>query len=53
MIEEPCEGNLHARFCEGKRINRLIRRIGEAKLEDELYGLLIQLSTRLNEILSS
>lgn len=35
MIEEPCEGKLQARFCEGKRINKCKRWIGEAELEDE------------------
>lgn len=36
MIEEPCEGKLQARFCEGKRINKYKRWIGEAELEDEI-----------------
>ncbi|MCL5027424.1 MAG: hypothetical protein M1480_00230 [Bacteroidetes bacterium] len=35
MVEEPCEGKLQARFCEGKRINKYKRWIGEAELEDE------------------
>jgi hypothetical protein len=37
MIEEPCEGNPQARFCEGERLNIFIRWIGEAELEDEIY----------------
>ena len=36
MVEEPCEGNPHARFREGKRISNRVRRIGEAELENEL-----------------
>ena len=49
MIEEPCEGNLQARFCEGERLNIFIQWTGEAELEGERYIYLISSLLDLNK----